>query len=133
MSDVVEIINLADPIEVRSFPLGRFELFRIGGLEIGRAVYEPGWRWTEHVRPAAGTELCEVGHIGLVVAGRVAVKMRNGRELMLAAGDLFSVPPGHDSWVIGSERYESLHFLGADRYTRPRIAEENPVTASGAG
>jgi hypothetical protein len=118
MASMVEILNPANPAEVTSFPFGRFELFRIGGLEIGRAVYQPGWRWTEHVRPTAGTELCEVGHVGLVLSGTAAVKMRGGSEIIMTAGDFFSVPPGHDSWVVGSEEYTSLHFLGADRYAR---------------
>jgi quercetin dioxygenase-like cupin family protein len=118
--DAVELLNLTDPTSVRTFPLGRFELFRIGGLEIGRAVYEPGWRWTEHVRPTADTELCEVEHVGLVLAGRAAVRMRDSTELTLTPGDFFSIPPGHDSWVVGDEEYVSLHFLGADRYARGR-------------
>jgi quercetin dioxygenase-like cupin family protein len=116
---VVEILNLANPTEVRAFPYGRFELFRIGGLEIGRAVYEPGWRWTEHVRPTAETELCEIEHVGFVLAGRAAVQMRDGSELIMEPGDFFSVPPGHDSWVIGPDPYESFHFLAADRYAQP--------------
>jgi quercetin dioxygenase-like cupin family protein len=115
---VVEILNLANPTEVRAFPYGRFELFRIGGLEIGRAVYEPGWRWTEHVRPTAETELCEIEHVGFVLAGRAAVQMRDGSELIMEPGDFFSVPPGHDSWVVGPDPYESFHFLAADRYAQ---------------
>jgi hypothetical protein len=120
MSNTVAILNLADPTEVRSFPFGRFELFRIGGLEIGRSVYEPGWRWTEHLRPSAGTELCEVEHVGLVLAGSGGLSMADGTEIVMRAGDFFSIPPGHDSWVLGSEPYESLHFLGTDRYARPQ-------------
>ncbi len=87
-------------------------------MEIGRAIYKPGWRWTEHIRPTAGTELCEVEHVGLVVSGQAAVKMRDGSELTLGPGDLFNIPAGHDSWVIGDEEYVSLHFTGTDRYTR---------------
>lgn len=120
MASTVTILNLADPTEVRSFPFGRFELFRIGGLEIGRSVYEPGWRWTEHLRPSAGTELCEVEHVGLVLAGSGGLRMSDGSEIVMNAGDFFSIPPGHDSWVIGSEKYESLHFLGTDRYAQPQ-------------
>jgi quercetin dioxygenase-like cupin family protein len=114
----LEILNLSEPEETREFPRGRFELFRIGGVAIGRASYEPGWRWTEHVGPTAGTELCEVEHVGLVVSGRVAVLMADGAERLLEPGDLFAIPPGHDSWVVGEEPYVSLHFLGADQYAR---------------
>jgi hypothetical protein len=118
MTSVLRVLNLANPTDVTSFPFGRFELFRIGELEIGRAVYEPGWRWTDHLRPAAATDLCEVEHVGLVLQGRAAVKMRDGSEITLTPGDFFSVPSGHDSWVLGPEEYVSLHFLGADRYAR---------------
>jgi mannose-6-phosphate isomerase-like protein (cupin superfamily) len=83
---------------------------------VGRATYEPGWRWSEHVGPTAGTKSCEVEHVGLVVSGRAAVRMDDGTELVLEPGDLFYVPPRHDSWVVGDEPYVSLHFLGADRY-----------------
>lgn len=83
---------------------------------MGRAIYEPGWRWTEHVRPLAGTELCEISHVGFVVAGNARVRMRQGEEFGLAPGDFFAIPPGHDSWVVGDEPYVSLHLAGADAY-----------------
>ena len=118
MTPLLEIVPLGSPIETRTFHLGRFELYRIGGREIGRAVYAPGWRWTEHVRPIAGTDLCEVEHIGLVVSGAAGVKMADGTEAVLKAGDFFAIGPGHDSWVIGDEEYVSLHLLGADAYAR---------------
>jgi mannose-6-phosphate isomerase-like protein (cupin superfamily) len=114
----LEILSTANPTEVTTFPLGRFERFDIGGVEIGRAVYQPGWRWTEHLAPSAGTALCEVEHVGLVLSGRAAVKMADGTELIIGPGDFFSIPPGHDSWVVGSEEYVSLHFLGAGDYAR---------------
>jgi ethanolamine utilization protein EutQ (cupin superfamily) len=106
------------PDEVREFEKGRLELVHVGGMTIGRASYEPGWRWTEHVRPAVETELCEVEHLGLVVEGRAAVRMTDGTEVVMAPGDIFAVPPGHDSWVVGDEPYVSLHFLGAAAYAK---------------
>jgi hypothetical protein len=108
------------PDEVREMELGRFELVRIGGLTIGRAMYEPGWRWSQHVGPTVGTARCSVEHVGLVVAGIATVAFAD-RVLEMRAGDLFHVPPEpHDSWVVGTEPYVSLHFLGADHYARPR-------------
>jgi quercetin dioxygenase-like cupin family protein len=104
------------PAETREFEHGRFELVEIGGVTVGRATYEPGWKWSEHVGPTAGTESCEVEHVGLVVSGRAAVRMDDGSEFTLEPGDLFHVPPGHDSWVVGDEPYVSLHFLGAESY-----------------
>jgi uncharacterized protein (TIGR00369 family) len=111
-------VRLSTPQEVREFPLGRFELFRIGDAQIGQATYEPGWRWSKHVAPRAGTVLCEVEHLGLVISGRAGVKMADGTELTLEPGHLFYLPAGHDSWVIGDEPYVSLHLLGAERYAQ---------------
>jgi len=97
---------------------GRFELVRIGGLTIGRATYEPGWRWSEHVGPTVGATRCTVEHVGLVLRGVATVAFDN-RVVELHPGELFYVPPlPHDSWVVGNEPYVSLHFLGADHYAR---------------
>jgi quercetin dioxygenase-like cupin family protein len=106
------------PDEVRVFEKGRLELLHLGPMVIGRATYEPGWKWSEHVGPGAGTPLCEVEHVGLVISGRAAVQMGDGTEHVLSAGTAFYVPPGHDSWVVGDERYVSLHLMGADQYAR---------------
>ena len=105
-----------EPDERRDFPLGRFELLQIGGMTVGRAEYEPGWRWSEHVGAAQGASRCEVAHLGLVVSGRNRIEMDDGRIIDLGPGDLFEIGPGHDSWVVGDERYVSIHFLGADQY-----------------
>jgi len=105
--------------ETRVFEKGRFEIVNIGGMTIGRASYEPGWKWSEHVGPSTGTALCDVEHVGLVISGRAMAAMQDGSEIELAPGSLFHIPSvPHDSWVIGNEPYVSLHFLGADHYTR---------------
>jgi hypothetical protein len=107
------------PDETRVFEKGKFEIVKIGGMTIGRASYEPGWKWSEDVSPLAGTQLCEVEHVGMVIAGRAMAAMRDGTEVELTPGSLFYIPPvAHDSWVIGDEPYVSLHFLGADHYTK---------------
>jgi quercetin dioxygenase-like cupin family protein len=107
------------PDEVREMPLGRFEVVRLGGLTIGRATYQPGWRWPRHVGPGVGAELCSVEHVGLVLAGVATAAFADGRVVELRPGDLFHIPPEpHDSWVVGDEPYVSLHFLGAERYAR---------------
>jgi hypothetical protein len=108
------------PDEVREMMKGRFEVVRIGGLTIGRATYQPGWKWSEHVGPGVGAERCSVEHVGLVLAGVATVAFAD-RVLELRPGDLFYVPPEpHDSWVVGDEPYVSLHFLGADHYAKSR-------------
>jgi quercetin dioxygenase-like cupin family protein len=114
--DQLSLERFESPDEVREFEKGRFELVRIGGMTVGRATYEPGWKWSEHVAPTAGTPTCQVEHVGLVISGQAAVKMDDGAERVMKAGDLFYLPPGHDSWVVGDEPYVSLHFLGADEY-----------------
>ena len=112
----ITIKRFEAPDEAREFAKGVFRLLRVGGVEVGRAEYEPGWRWSTHVAPTAGTASCQVEHVGLVLQGRVAVRMDGGEEVVLEPGDVFHVPPGHDSWVVGSERYVSLHLQGASGY-----------------
>jgi len=107
------------PDEVREMTLGRFEVVKIGGLSIGRATYQPGWKWSRHVGPGVGAERCSVEHVGLVLAGVATAAFADGRVIELRPGDLFYIPPEpHDSWVVGDEPYVSLHFLGAERYAR---------------
>lgn len=116
---MLEVIlkSFENPDETRVFEKGRLDIVRIGGMTIGRASYEPGWKWSEHVSPLAGTKFCEVEHVGMVLSGRAMAAMKDGVEVELAAGSLFYIPPvDHDSWVIGDEPYVSLHFLGADQY-----------------
>ncbi|HVS80935.1 MAG TPA: cupin domain-containing protein [Pyrinomonadaceae bacterium] len=118
---MLEVIlkRFESPDETRVFEKGRLEIVRIGGMTVGRASYEPGWKWTEHVSPIAGTPLCEVEHVGLVLSGSAMAAMKDGSEVVLNAGSLFHVPGvPHDSWVIGDEPYVSLHFLGADQYAK---------------
>lgn len=115
----VELKKFETPDEIRVFEKGKFEIVKIGGMTIGRASYEPGWKWSEHVSPVAGTALCEVAHVGMVISGRAMAAMADGQEVELTPGTLFSIPPvPHDSWVIGDEPYVSLHFLGAGDYTK---------------
>jgi hypothetical protein len=105
------------PDEVREMDKGRFELVRLGGMTIGRATYEPGWRWSECVGRNIGAERCNVEHVGLVLSGTATAAFADGRVVELRAGELFYIPPEpHDSWVVGDEPYVSLHFLGAQHY-----------------
>jgi quercetin dioxygenase-like cupin family protein len=115
----LELISFDDPVETRTFEKGRFELYRVGPATIGRATYEPGWRWSVHVGPTAGTATCQVEHVGLVLSGQAAVLMDDGTERVMSAGEFFYVPPGHDSWVVGGEPYVSLHILGSEDYAAP--------------
>jgi quercetin dioxygenase-like cupin family protein len=92
---------------------------RLGSVVIGRARYEPGWKWSVHVAPSAGTPRCGVEHVGLVLEGVTAVAFEDGRVVELRPGALFHVPAvPHDSWVVGDSPYVSLHLLGADSYAK---------------
>lgn len=91
-------------------------MVRLGGMTIGRATYEPGWKWSEHVGRAAGAKSCAVEHVGMVPSGRATAAMDDGRVIEMKAGDVFYIAPGHDSWVVGDEPYVSIHLMGADAY-----------------
>jgi quercetin dioxygenase-like cupin family protein len=115
MLDVI-LKRFDQPDEIRNFPKGKFELIQIGGITIGRATYQPGWKWSVHVGAAIGAKMCQVEHIGMVVSGKATAAMEDGRIIEMQAGDIFYIAPGHDSWVVGDEPYVSLHFLGAEKY-----------------
>ena len=89
---------------------------RLGGATIGRATYQPGWKWSADVGPTVGAALCTVEHVGLVLSGSAMAKMDDGTELVMCEGDFFFIPPGHDSWVVGDEPYVSLHIMGSESY-----------------
>ena len=112
------MLNLAQPTEVRTFPKGRFELYRVGPATIGRATYEPGWRWSEHVKPIAGTDLCEAPHFQYHVAGTLRIEMADGSQFDAVPGQVTALPPGHDAWVVGDEPAVMVDWWGASNYAR---------------
>ena len=115
--DLVTLKRFDTPDETRVLLKGKFELIHVGGMTIGRATYEPGWKWSEHVGPLVGAARCTVEHVGLVLSGAATAAFDDGRVVELRAGQAFHIPAvPHDSWVIGDEPYVSLHFLGAERY-----------------
>ncbi len=115
---MLEVIlkRFEQPDETRTFEKGRFELVRLGGMTIGRATYEPGWKWSEHVGRAVGAKGCAVEHAGMVISGCATAAMDDGRVIEIKAGDVFYIAPGHDSWVVGDEPYVSIHLMGASDY-----------------
>lgn len=118
---MIEVIlkRFEQPDEVTEFEKGRFETVTLGGMTVGRATYQPGWKWSRDVGADLGQSHCTVEHVGLVVSGCATAAFADGRVWELRAGDLFHVPSEpHDSWVVGDEPYVSLHFLGASTYAR---------------
>ena len=107
------------PDERREFPNGYAEIVNIGGAEVGRLVFQPGWRWSNDVKPIAGTDSCQAPHFQYHVSGRLAVRMDDGTELVGDPGDIMSLPQGHDAWVVGDEPVVIIDFAGATHYAVP--------------
>lgn len=124
------ISNLERDGEVRQFQAhGHANLASAGGLTLLRGVFEPGWRWSEDVAPLAGTSSCQVRHLGYVISGRMTVRMDDGTESMLSAGDLFDLPAGHDAWVLGDEPCIMVDYSSeATRYARGSATQPSDDT-----
>jgi hypothetical protein len=104
--------------ETRAFTLGTLDVLRIGGAEIGRLTLQPGWRWSEHVKPLAGTDLCEAPHFQYHVQGTLRIAMADGTEFDAGPGDVTALPQGHDAWVVGDEPVVIVDWYGASNYAR---------------
>ena len=118
MLDII-LKNFKNPEEVRVFEKGKFELVKLPNMTIGKATYKPGWKWSQDVSPLAGTEFCEVEHLGMVLSGSATVDFKDGKIHRVTKGDLFYVSSkSHDSWVLGDEDYVSIHFLGSEQYAQ---------------
>ncbi|WP_131747208.1 cupin domain-containing protein [Frankia sp. Cppng1_Ct_nod] len=114
----IQVKNIGKPDERRDFPHGHVEAIRIEGHELDRAVFEPGWRWSESVRPTAGTESCEFEHYAYVDSGRMHIRQNDGGEAEIGPGDVTLIPAGHDAWVVGDEPCVMLDLVGAAGYAR---------------
>ncbi len=112
----VDIKRFDNPDETRLFDRGRAEICHVGGAILGKYTFEPGWKWSESVKPIAKTERCEVAHTNYVISGRMHIVMADGSEYDVQAGDTFYLPPGHDGWVVGDEPAVLLDFAGAEHY-----------------
>lgn len=115
---MVEHKNIETPEETRTFEGGRMELVWVGGTTVARVTLEPGFRWSECLREKAGTETCELAHTGYVSSGRLVMAPVGAEEVELTAGDVFSVEPGHDTWVVGNEPVVLLDFTGDDHLAK---------------
>jgi hypothetical protein len=110
--------KLDNPDETRTFEKGRVDLVNIGGGTVGRLTLEPGWRWSTHVKPIAGTDWCEAPHFQYHAAGHIGVKMEDGAEFEVGPGEITALPKGHDAWVIGNEPVVLIDFFGASNYAK---------------
>jgi hypothetical protein len=115
----IELKNFDNPDETRPFKgKGKADVVVVGGRTVGRGEYEPGWRWSENVKPIAGTDSCQANHLGYVVSGRMKVTMDDGRDGELGPGDVVSIAPGHDAEVVGDETFVFLDFSGFESYAK---------------
>jgi len=110
--------SFGQPDEVREFPNGRAEIISVGDGEVGRMVFEPGWRWSQDVKPLAGTASCEAPHLQYHVSGQLAIRMDDGTEFVAGPGDVTSLPSGHDAWVVGDEQVVVVDWFGASNYAK---------------
>jgi len=115
-----EVKSFDKPDEVRKFPKGRLELVTIGGATVGRAVFEPGWRWSTSIQPMAKTKSCEASHFQYHVSGVLMVRMDDGSEIECLPGDVSLLPIGHDGWVVGNEPVVVVDFQGMLDYAIPK-------------
>ena len=108
------------PDETRTPPKTKVEVVRLTGFTIGRFNFEPGWRWSECVQPVAGTASCQAAHVGYAVAGRIGVRLDDGSEQSISAGQSYTIPPGHDAWVEGDETFVGIEVMSAEQYAKPQ-------------
>lgn len=107
------------PDEVRSPAKTRIEVVHLDGYTIGRFNFEPGWRWSECVKPVVNTDQCQASHVGYVVTGTLTVRMQDGTETTIGAGESYTIPPGHDAWVVGDQPFVGIEVMSADQYAKP--------------
>ena len=110
--------QLNSPDETRTFDKGKAEIIEIGGGSVGRLTFQPGWRWSEHVKPIAGTDTCHVPHFQYHLSGRLAIRMDDGSEFVAGPGDVTFLPSGHDAWVVGQEPVVVIDWFGAVQYAK---------------
>ena len=123
MSPRPQTKNLKTPDETLSFPKGSASTVRVGDLVVGRLEQQPGWRWSEQVKPIAGTESCQFHHIGVGISGAAMIRMDDGTEVLIKAGDVFDIPPGHDQWVVGDEPAVSIIWGGWRGWGKQPVGE----------
>ena len=116
----MESKNLNKPDETRSFPKGKLQLIRLGNITFGRGTFEPGWKWSESLKPIVKTNSCQAPHTNVHVSGRLRVRMDDGTEQEFGPGDVSVIPPGHDAWVVGSEPVVLIDITGMGEYAKLR-------------
>ena len=117
----MEVKSLSKPDEVRTFDKGKLEIINIGGRTVGRATFQPGWRWSKSVKPLVNTKSCEAPHFQYHISGTIRIKMDDGTERDVKAGDVSLLGAGHDAWVIGDEPVVVVDFQGMLDYAKGSV------------
>lgn len=117
-----ELKRFAKPYEVRTFPKGKVEIVHVGGTVIGLATFEPGWKWSESVKPIANTKSCQAPHFAYQISGTLMVRLDDGTEIKVKPGDVSLLPPGHDAWVVGDQPVVTVDFQGMVDYALKKAA-----------
>lgn len=107
------------PDEVRAPNKTRVEVVRLPGYTLGRLNFEPGWKWSECVKPVVKTDSCQLSHVGYVVSGTLTVRLNDGTQKTIGPGSSYTIPPGHDAWVDGDQRFVCIEVMSAEQYARP--------------
>lgn len=114
-----QVKSHSSPDEVRTADKTRVEVVHHEGITIGKLSFEPGWRWSECVKPVVKTDQCQLSHVGYAISGRVTVRLNDGTEKTISPGESYSIPPGHDAWVEGKESFVAIEVMSADMYAKP--------------
>jgi quercetin dioxygenase-like cupin family protein len=114
----LEIKSHDTPDEVRTPNKTRVEVVKLGGFTLGRFIFQPGWRWSECVKPVVKTDSCQMTHVGYAVSGRLKVRMNDGTEKTITSGMSYTIPPGHDGWVEGNEPFVGIEVMSAEHYAK---------------
>ena len=115
----LQVKSHSSPDEVRSPTKTHVEVVHLEGFTIGRFRLEPGWRWSECIKPVVKTDQCQLSHLGYVVSGQITVRMKDGTEKTIGAGESYAIPPGHDAWVEGNQPFVAIEVLSADVFAKP--------------
>ena len=127
----LEVKSFGNPDETRIFEKGRADIITLGDMTVARTTLEPGWRWSEHVRPLAGTASCQVHHMGFVVHGRTRIVLDDGTTQEMGPADVYEIPAGHDAWVVGDETLVSFDWAGAmGTFAKPVIKAADRVVTT---
>ena len=114
-----EMKSHANPDELRQPDKTKVEIVRLEGFTIGRFVMKPGWQWSKSIKPIVHTESCQLSHVGHAISGSITVRMNDGTQKTIRAGESYTIPPGHDAWVEGNEDFVGIEVMSAEQFAKP--------------